>query len=248
MSILSYINKVKRQLYGSVIMPHICLFICYILCYTAFEGWCNSMSEKKEKVKNEKTIRILTIYHLFRFCEAVSMEEIRNAVGNWTDKTIFRDISILKHAGVPILYSNKRKAYVKNHDKNVDGVNSESRHYLSDVCTKTDGEASNYYKHAQSFFGGVKEKQYIMKIARLITMMSDLPEIDCDVWYRDIFPDVSERTMKRDFAILKNVEAIYHDYRYEIFYKRAWDDPEVKDVYWDSDPPGHYYYEGVHGM
>ena len=206
--------------------------------------------EKKDKNKNEKTIRILTIYHLFRFCEVVSMDEIRNAVGDWNDKTIFRDIAILKHAGVPILYSNKRKAYVKNHDSNIDGMNSKPEHYLSDVCNKTDNEASNYYKHALSFFGGVREKQYIIKIARLITMMSNLPEIDCDIWYQETFPDVSDRTMKRDFAILKNVEAIYHYGSYEIVYKRKWEFPELKKAerLIEETPPGHYYFEGVMGM
>ena len=198
-----------------------------------------------KKDKNEKTIRILTIYHLFRFCEVVSMEEIRNAVGVWNDKTIFRDIAILKHAGVPILFSTLQKGYVKDSNKFKDGMSVESGHYLSDVRTVTNNEVSNYYKHAQSFFGAIREKQYIIKIARLITMMSALPEMDCDIWYQETFPDVSVRTMKRDFALLKNVKAIYHDYRYEIFYKRAWEFPELKE---GEDPPGHYYYEGVHGM
>ena len=177
---------------------------------------------KTEKNKNEKTIRILTIYHLFRFCEEVSMEEIRSAVGEWNKKTILRDIAILKNAGVPIYYSNSRKAYITKCEED------------------TEGETQQQY--SQVFIGGVREKQYIDKITRLTTMMSEMPYQDCDVWYRETFPDLSERTMKRDFAILKNVEFIYHDGSYEVVYKRAWEFPEIKD---GEDPPGHYYFDAA---
>ena len=73
--------------------------------------------------KEIKTGRILDICHLFLTCEEVSEEEMHNNVrwtndketGErifWTKKTISRDIAALKLVGLPIQYSNKRKAYI----------------------------------------------------------------------------------------------------------------------------------------
>ena len=185
---------------------------------------------KERKNKNEKTIRILTIYHLFRTCLEVSLIEIKNSIGyNWSNKTIFRDIAILKEAGVPIRYSGRRKAYITHND------NSEKEQGLD--------------RNTRVFIGGVREKQYFDKIKRLIKIMDDMDPEDCDIWYRDTFPDVSERTMKRDFALLKELNEelneVYDDYTYEVYYKRAWNDPELKD---DENPPGHYYLKTIWDM
>jgi len=56
-------------------------------------------------------------------CQEVSMQEIKNWIGHsWNDKTIFRDIKLLKSVGIPIHYSGRRKAFVL-----VDGNGDENR-------------------------------------------------------------------------------------------------------------------------
>ena len=164
-----------------------------------------------------KTERILTIYHMFRFYQEVSRQELRNNLSRFSDKTFSRDILLLKRAGVPIHFSGRRRAFVT--------INEDGK------------ETRRPAFRAPNYPDSIKEKQYIDKIIRLMTMMDDLPDEDCDVWYRGTFPDASKRTMQRDFAILKTIGP-----GYVIFYKREWENPYDKD---DEQPPGHYYYEEV---
>jgi len=165
-----------------------------------------------------KTERILSIYHMFRFYEEVSMQELRNCFSNISDKTFSRDIALLKRAGVPIRYSGRRKAFV-----------------LVDETGKEDACAP--FRAQPNLPEGKKERQFIEKIIRLMTMMDELPYENCDVWYREAFPESSKRTMQRDFATLKKIGP-----GYVIYYKREWDKPYDKD---DEQPPGHYYFDGV---
>jgi predicted DNA-binding transcriptional regulator YafY len=160
-----------------------------------------------------KTERILTIYRLFGFFEEVSMQELRNNLEGWSDKTFSRDIALLKRAGVPIRFSGRRKAFVK-----IDEAGNETK------------RAAN---RAPDYPENKKERQFLEKIIRLITVIDELPPEDCDVWYRDTFPETSKRTMQRDFSTLKVMG-------FEIYYKREWENPDDKD---DEQPPGHYYYE-----
>ena len=98
-----------------------------------------------------KTERILTIFHMFRFFEEVSMQEMRNAFEDLSDKTFSRDIALLKRAGLPIQFSVKRNAYVLK-----DEAGNESR--------KAPRRKPDYPE-------GKKERQYLEKIVRLTTMM-----------------------------------------------------------------------------
>ena len=162
-----------------------------------------------------KTERLLSIYHMFRFWDDVSTQALCNSLPGHK-RTFFRDIALLKRAGVPVKFSKRRKAYV-----------------LTD-------EAGNElprgkFRAAPELPEGKKERQFLEKIVRLMTMMDGLPIDDCDVWYRENFPEASKRTMQRDFAILKAVG-------YVIYYKREWDDPDYKS---DERPPGHYYHVEV---
>ena len=169
-----------------------------------------------------KTERILSIYHMFRYHEEVSMQEFRNTLCGWSDKTFSRDIALLKRAGIPIRFSGRRKAFVL-----VDEEGRENRR--------------GNHRTPPDFPEGKKERQYLGKIIRLITMMDDLPSEDCDVWYRETFPEASKRTMQRDFATLKKVQTNnWIDDGYVVYYKREWDNPDDKD---DAQPPGHYYFE-----
>jgi predicted DNA-binding transcriptional regulator YafY len=164
-----------------------------------------------------KTERILEIYHLFKTCWEVSAQEIIDSVGSgWSTKTFSRDISLLKSAGVPIHYSGKQKAYVLAYKKG-EGVPPDKPNNKPEPA------------------GGKKAEQYIEKLRRLTTLMDFLrgmTDEPCDVWYRETFPEISERTMQRDFALLRSIG-------YIIEYKRAWDEP------WDKEnelPLGFYYF------
>ena len=165
--------------------------------------------------KKTKTGRILDICHLFLTCEEVSEEELRNNVrwtkdketGEsifWTKKTISRDIATLKFAGLPIMYSNNRKAYV-----------------LSERFGNSTMSEEEYSKSIAHL--GEKEQQYIRKIKRLAIFMNHLrcnigEDDPCDVEYKKLFPTISKRTMQRDFNTLSDVWYV----GYNIEYKRAW--------------------------
>jgi predicted DNA-binding transcriptional regulator YafY len=172
------------------------------------------------KQKISKTERILRIFHMFRFYKEVSMQELNDSLQGWSGRTFSRDVAILKRAGVPIRFSGRRNAFVL--------VDENGREF-----TKKTRRLS---LRKPDYPDSKKERQYIDKIIRLITMMADMPGEDCDKWYGETFPEMSKRTMHRDFAVLKSVG-------YEIKYKREWDDPEYKD---DEQPIRRYYFEGVY--
>ena len=128
-----------------------------------------------EKVIN-KTQRLLSEYHLLRHCQEVSMKELADCLPGST-KTFSRDLKLLRQAGVPVVYSEKRKAFVLE------------RECLDDV-SPTDNPA---------------QARILEKLRRLFRLMDDLPEKDCDLWYQATFPGISRRTMQRDFALLNSL-------------------------------------------
>ena len=134
-----------------------------------------------------------------------------------SDKTLSRDIALLKRSGAPIRFSGQRKAFI-----------------LADK----DGNALFRKKHRAKpdFPEGKKEQQYLEKIIRLTTMMDHLPDEDCDVWYTETFPNCSKRTMQRDFAVLKKVG-------YVVYYKRGWESPYGEGY---DQLIRRYYFEGVY--
>jgi predicted DNA-binding transcriptional regulator YafY len=144
------------------------------------------------------------------------MQEMRDYIKGCCDRTFSRDIALLKQAGVPIRFSGRRKAFVLTDEAG----NESPRRFCS-----TDP------KYPEN----KKERQFIEKIIRLTTMMSNLPYEDCDAWYRKVFPRTSKRTMQRDFAALRTVG-------YNVYYKRRWEYPG-EDI--SEEPPGHYYYDEV---
>ena len=176
------------------------------------------MPESKKRMA--KTKRILSIYNLFLTCEEVSMQEIRGWIGkDWNDKTISRDIKLLKSAGLPIRYSKRKVAFILI-DEN--GKKDRWASHRAPIYTETDSK---------------KARLYIDKIARLTRLMYFLrgsPDEPCEMWYRETFSEISKRTMQRDFALLDSMD-------YLVKYKRAWEDPYYKELDEDQ-PPGHYYF------
>lgn len=123
-----------------------------------------------------KTQRLLSEYHLLRHCQEVSMKELADCLPGST-KTFSRDLKLLRQTGVPIVYSEKRKAFVLE------------REGLNDVSPPDN----------------LAQARVQEKLRRLFRLMDDLPEEDCDIWYRAHFPDSSQRTMQRDFALLNSL-------------------------------------------
>ena len=112
-------------------------------------------------------------------------------------KTFSRDIALLKRAGIPIRYSVQRQEFVLHGDYT-----------------------------APEYPSGERARIYLDKIIRLTAMMDEMPEVDCDQWYKGEYPGVSQRTMQRDFATLNAIG-------YRIKYER--------ESYSDDVPPRHYY-------
>ena len=182
-------------------------------------------NSKTKYYPTDKTTRILEIYHLFLTCDEVSKDEIHeNIIGkysiksksfkNWNDKTILRDLEILKLAGVPIHFSRSREAYV---------LSNKTKDRLVDSSLTA------------------RDKQFIEKVKRLTLMMKRLHELEgfepCDAAYTKMFPEISRRTMQRDFATL-------HSIGYEARYKSSWNTPLTG---MDDYPPRHYYIWNIRG-
>jgi predicted DNA-binding transcriptional regulator YafY len=78
---------------------------------------------------------------------------------------------------------------------------------------------------------GKADARYMVKILRLISVMDDLPSVDCDIWYMENIPQAAKRTMQRDFASLSAIG-------YEVRYERC--GCNGHDAGFDV-PPRHYY-------
>ena len=145
------------------------------------------MAKKESKIT--KTERILAVYHLLIYCDEVSWQELSDNLPGCR-KTFSRDIALLKKAGVQVRFSAKQQAFVLDSRERAEPCFSESK----------------------------SEVRYIKKIIRLTKMMDEMDSADePDKWYAETFPDVSRRTMERDFSVLNDVG-------YKIGYKRSeWD-------------------------
>ena len=145
-----------------------------------FSLGCAILTERKGARPVEKAItktqRLLSEYHLLRHCQEVSMKELTDCLPGST-KTFSRDLNLLRQAGVPIVYSEKRKAFVLE------------RECLNDVSPPNN----------------LAQARVLEKLRRLFCLMDDLPEEDCDLWYQAHFPGISRRTMQRDFALLTSL-------------------------------------------
>lgn len=138
------------------------------------------MAEKKIS----RTARILSIYHLFLYCDEVSIKEITDQMPEVNPATAKRDIALLNRAGVlRSEYSRKANAYIP----------------LSTDIDET------YISESES------ERENIERIRRLCILMQELDEFDMEVEplhiriYEKLFPNVKKRTRERDFKALKEI-------------------------------------------
>lgn len=139
--------------------------------------------------------RILSVYHLFRNCEEVSFEELRQQLGA-SERTFLRDIRLLERAGVlEVRYERKYRAFYP--------VSLELR-----PMAPEDNQT---------------RRRYMEKLRRLCLLMgrmaeeaewSDTGKVEL---YRELFPDQSDRTRQRDY---RELEKLGYCARYE----REWYD------------------------
>lgn len=151
-----------------------------------------------KEARISKTVRILSIFHLFRYCREVSYKEITDLLPVST-KTAERDIALLRRADIiHIRYA--RSAGIEGAFIPLEGDSA--------VCESPCPEPSSYEP----------EQLYLEKLIRLTTMMREMGSTDDPVqWYESHYPLLCRRTMQRDFKTLREVG-------YCIYYQREEDD------------------------
>ena len=134
------------------------------------------MSKSVESIT--KTSRLLVVFHLFRHCQEVSFQEITDMLPV-SEKTVYRDIQILKRAGVlQIRYSKRQEAFVP----------------ASLNVTEPDWPENQ------------TQRRYLEKIRRLCTLMVQIEGAEDPIaWYRTQYPGLSDRTRQRDFKELDKI-------------------------------------------
>ena len=127
--------------------------------------------------------RVLSVYHLFRNCQEVSFEELRQQLGA-SEKTFLRDIRLLERAGVlAVRYGRKYRAF-----------------YPVSLDPWPMAEEDNQTR-----------RKYLEKLRRLCLLMarmeeeagwSDTGKVEL---YRALFPEQSDRTRQRDYQELETL-------------------------------------------
>jgi hypothetical protein len=147
-----------------------------------------------KKAPISKTSRILSVFHLFRYCSEVSYREITGLMQVST-KTATRDIALLRQTDViRIRYSKAAGAFVP-----LDGNHPVNPEPVPDWPD---------YKPL---------RLYLEKILRLTTLMRELDvAYEPAAWYRTHYPTLCVRTMQRDFAELRKLG-------YRVIYQRETD-------------------------
>ena len=134
--------------------------------------------------------RVLSVYHLFRNCQEVSFEELRQQLGA-SEKTFLRDIRLLERAGVlAVRYGRKYRAF-----------------YPVSLEPRPMAEEDNQTR-----------RKYLEKLRRLCLLMVRMAEET--EWsgtgrvelYQELFPEQSDRTRQRDY---RELEQLGYYARYE---------------------------------
>lgn len=127
------------------------------------------------------TSRILSVYHLFMYCTEVSVKEVMDQLPQMSAKTFYRDIKLLKSAGVlQVRYSKKAEAYIPLSIEPTEPTLPKSR----------------------------TKRLITEKIRRLCILMQELYEFEYEEkplhieLYKELFPNMAVRTRQRDFAEL----------------------------------------------
>lgn len=138
--------------------------------------------------------RVLSVCHLFRTCQEVSFEELRQQLGA-SERTFLRDIRLLERAGVlKARYGRQYRAFYP--------VSLEPR-----PMAPEDNQT---------------RRRYMEKLRRLCLLMgrmaeeaewSDTGKVEL---YRELFPEQSDRTRQRDYQELEKL-GYYARYEREFY-------------------------------
>ena len=144
--------------------------------------------------KYSKTERQLLLYEIIYTSQRIETKDVvkRLEAGQ---KMIMRDIMDLTDAGlINLKYSRKEKAYLKE--------------IPTGILNETEG---------------TRRYQYLKKLIRLTAFMEELSgasigndlEYNCRTRYKELFPEVSERTRMRDYQIMKSIGYVIRWNEYE---------------------------------
>lgn len=159
------------------------------------------MNDKTEKEKRQsfKVTRQLAIFHIFSCSKVVEIGEVVsliNIIKKTSEKTILRDIKDLQKAGlINISFSKKENGYIHN------DVNTPCP-FLPPVFLNTKAKNRSYEK--------------LIRLATIMLELENYTEVQqyfnksedketCISWYKKRFPNLSTRTMWRDFKELKRI-------------------------------------------
>lgn len=129
-------------------------------------------------MKIDKTMRLLTIFCLFNDCEEVELREITDYMPV-SKKTLGRDLKFLKQAGlIRWRFDRKSQTYLPQKPEGVQPVFPENK----------------------------TQRRYMERILRLCRLIVEMDGEEQPIqWYRETFPELSDRTRQRDFKILKDL-------------------------------------------
>ncbi len=149
-----------------------------------------------ESSKFTKTTWEIAVFHILYYCKVIEFREFSDAGITLSRKTISRYIDELENAGLlRVVYSKKENGYIH--------VDNSQRCPFSPP------------KYTQS----ERTNAHIDKLIRLVTIMLDAeysessdwvedekPKEDVFIsWYKKTFPNISKRTMYRDFDELNKI-------------------------------------------
>jgi predicted DNA-binding transcriptional regulator YafY len=135
-----------------------------------------SQKEGISMVVISKTERILAIFHLLTYCREITFKEVTDLIPV-SNKTVYRDIRLLRRIGCNIVFSRTLGAFVMSKEVGCQTIPANKTQWA-----------------------------YQIKIARLLDMMREMPSADDPVvWYRTRYSHLSMRTMQRDFKILNGI-------------------------------------------
>lgn len=166
-------------------------------------------------MENARTRRILNLFHIFYCCEfTVSYHAIRDYISENEagKKTIQRYIRFLEEAGlIRTRYSKSQRAYIPVNQR---FVPYDGQFYLAKLPDSK------------------SKRLYMERIIRLCTIMIQVvrsEEEDPVAWYRERYPELSDRTRQRDFRQLAEAgyKIIYFPGDEEVpvgYYYEYWDD------------------------
>ena len=143
-----------------------------------------------------KTLRILTTYCLFHDCEEVELREITDHIPV-SKKTVLRDIHFLEQAGlIRSRFDHKLQAFIPQSTEGAQPVFPENK----------------------------TQRRYMERILRLCRIIREIDGEEQPIqWYRETFPELSDRTRQRDFKLLNELGITIYYYAGDGYLEGHWE-------------------------